>query len=240
MKNLNFDVLDKVDTNKYQQNKPYPYINFAGALYDDVYKTLAQTAPSDLSIFEKQFGIERKFGQKFHDKYFLKYTEKVSISNEWRELIRELHSDEYQRFLERLFGIKRNNYDMVLSWHYMPRGTQITPHCDTKKKIGTHIFYLNTSDTWNENWGGQTLAMDDHGRRDPNSGPALSEFDSVFKSKSIDNNSFIFTRTEHSWHAVDVINCPDGVLRKMFSVVLNRRPSLYNRIKQKIKTVIGR
>ena len=235
MKYINFDILHKIDAKRYQQNKPYPYIDFAGALYEDAYKILLEAAPADLSIFEKQFGIERSYGQKFHDKYYLLYSDSVPIATPWKEFIEELYSDEYRNFIEPMFNIRRKDYDMALSWHYMPKGTCITPHCDTKKKIGSQLFYLNTSDSWKKEWGGQTLALDDRGEKNPKSGPDISEFYGIFKSKSVDNNSFIFTRTDHSWHAVEEIKCPDTHLRKMFSVVINRKPTFFNRAKKHIK-----
>ncbi len=238
MKYLNFDVLNKIDAQKYQDNKPFPFIDFPNALYDDAYALLVKTAP-DVSLFENQFGIERKYGQKFHDKYFLEYFDTTPVASPWKEFAAELYSDEYRRFIERMFKMKRGSYNLVLSWHYMTRGTCITPHCDTEKKIGSQLFYLNTSDKWEEEWGGQTLALDDEGKRNPESGPEIAEFNNIFKSKSVDNSSFIFTRTNHSWHAVDVIQCPPDEIRKMFSIVANRKPSFYRRIKNRIKKLLG-
>lgn len=234
---LNFDVLNKIDVVKYQNNKPYPYISFAGALYDDAYARLLSCLP-DVALFEKQFGIERRHGQKYHDKYYLLYSDSVPVAPAWKEFLDELQSDEYRRFLEKMFNVKRNDYNIALSWHYMPQGTCITPHCDTRTKIGSQLFYFNTSDTWKEEWGGQTLALDDKGERDPFTGPQLSEFTDIYTSKSVDNNSFIFTRTDHSWHAVDTIQCPETEIRKMFSVVLNRKPTNFSKIKRMIKKYI--
>lgn len=234
MKYINFDVLNTIDSTKYQSNKPFPYINVASALYEDAYNLLVKTAP-DVSLFENQFGIERSYGQKFHDKFYLLYTDTVPVATPWKKFIAELQSREYCNFIETLFAMKQGTYSLALSWHYMTRGSCITPHCDTAKKIGSHLFYLNTSDTWNEEWGGQTLALDDRDEKNPLSGPDISEFYNVFKSKSVDNNSFIFTRTEHSWHAVEELKCPEDQFRKMFSVVANRKPTFYDRIKSRIK-----
>ena len=236
MKYLNFDVLESIDAAKYRTQLPFPYIDFHGPLYEDAYQALV-TAP-DVSLFEKQFGIERSHGQKFHDRYFLAYTQSLPIAKPWKEFIEELSSDRYRSFLERLFNIKRGTYNFVFSWNYMPRDTCITPHCDTYRKIGSQLFYLNTSDTWNTEWGGQTLALNDDGKRSPYTGPALSEFDKIFTSKSVDNNSFIFTRTDHSWHAVDTIQCPDGLLRKMFSVVANRKQTFREKMMSRFKSVL--
>lgn len=238
MRYINLDTLLQIDPKAYQTHKPYPYIDITAPLYDDAYARLTKTAPSDLSLFEKQFGIARSHGQKSHDKYFLEYHKGLPLSPEWQEFIRELHSPEYLGFLERLFGIKKGTYTLVLSWHYMTSGSSISPHCDTARKIGSQLFYLNTKEEWDPSWGGQTLAMDDHGERNPYSGPELSAFDSIFTSRAVGNTSFIFSRTDHSWHAVDTIKCPPGIYRKMFSVVLNRAPTQSERIKTYLKSAL--
>jgi len=62
-----------------------------------------------------------------------------------------------------------------------------------------------------------TPVLDDLGQRNPDSGPKISEFSNVISSKVVGNNSLIFTRTNHSWHAVDTITSPEGHMRKMFS-----------------------
>ena len=36
------------------------------------------------------------------------------------------------------------------------------------------------------------------------------------------NRSLIFQSTGNSWHGVRAINCPEGHLRKVFIVVINR------------------
>jgi hypothetical protein len=40
----------------------------------------------------------------------------------------------------------------------------VSPHCDSPKKLGSHIFYLNTKEDWDPSWGGETLILDDGGR----------------------------------------------------------------------------
>ena len=238
MKYLNFDVLNRIDAKAYREQHPFPYIDVPAPLYEDAYRLLVETAPADLSLFEKQFGIERKYGQKYHDKYFLAYSLSVPISEPWKEFIAEMESSEYRGFIEKMFNMRPGSYTMLFSWHYMPRGTCITPHCDTRTKMGSQLFYLNTPADWDSSWGGQTLALDDEGKMDWQSGPQISDFKNVFTSKSIGNTSFIFTRTDHSWHAVDVIECPDGRLRKMFSMVANRKPTLFERLRKHVRKYI--
>jgi hypothetical protein len=39
---------------------------------------------------------------------------------------------------------------------------------------------------------------------------------------AIGNRSMVFKRTPHSWHGVRAIDCPEGHLRKVFIVVIER------------------
>jgi hypothetical protein len=36
------------------------------------------------------------------------------------------------------------------------------------------------------------------------------------------NHSLLFKRGEHSWHSVTELTCPEGYLRKVFILVVNR------------------
>lgn len=234
MQYINYEILDKIDIEAYQNKAPFPYISITDVLYEDAYTNLVQTAP-DISLFERQYGKDRYYGQRPHNKYFLLYSTKTPLADVWKEFIAELNSERYLKFVETIFNIERSDYNLELSWHYMMKDSSISPHCDGERKVGSQLFYLNTPDTWNEEWGGQTLALDDMGERDYRSNPEISDFTSTYKSKSVGNNSFIFTRTNHSWHAVDVLRCPDSSIRKMFSVVINRKPTLREKMKSYIK-----
>ena len=64
----------------------------------------------------------------------------------------------------RLFNV--NSLELTLHWHYTPNGCSVSPHCDAKHKLGSHIFYLNTEKDWKEHWGGETVVLDDEGQFD--------------------------------------------------------------------------
>ena len=70
--------------------------------------------------------------------------------------------------------------------------------------------------------GGETVVLDDGGRLHPRSAPPFEAFDRAFPSQSLGNRSLIFTRRGNSWHGVREIRCPEGHMRKVFIVVLNR------------------
>ena len=63
--------------------------------------------------------------------------------------------------------------------------------------------------------------LDDGGRLDYNSAPALEDFDAIHECESIGNYSALMLRTDHAWHAVRPIDCPEDRLRRIFIVVVN-------------------
>ena len=79
-----------------------------------------------------------------------------------------------------------------------------------------------TEADWDQRWGGQTLVRDDGGRLRPHSAPALDALRQVAASEILGNRSFLFRRTEHSWHGIRALACPPDRWRKIFIVVINR------------------
>jgi hypothetical protein len=133
----------------------------------------------------------------------------------------ELQGAAYMEFLQRLTG--RRSLSLSFHWHYTPRGCSVSPHCDAQHKIGSHLFYLNAEEDWNEAWGGQTVGLDDGGAFDRRSAPRCEDFRSAIDAKTLGNHSFLFARQGNSWHGVREIQCPEGLYRKVFIVVINDR-----------------
>ncbi len=116
----------------------------------------------------------------------------------------------------------------------------MSPHCDAKHKIGSHIFYLNSDTDWKEEWGGR----DGRARRRRRVSratrhPRFDEFQSEIDAKTLGNYSFLFARQGNSWHGVREIRCPEGMYRKVFIVVINdrwkaMRKRLLDRIRGKV------
>ena len=113
------------------------------------------------------------------------------------------------------------HFVLTLEWYYAWQGCGVSPHCDARRKLGTHIFYFNTEADWDSSWGGRILIMDDGGRLKTHSAPA---FDDLGIAASLDprgNGSLLFQRTAHSWHGVRPLESPPGHLRKLFIVTIN-------------------
>jgi Rps23 Pro-64 3,4-dihydroxylase Tpa1-like proline 4-hydroxylase len=123
--------------------------------------------------------------------------------------------------MSRLLGVRTLEFRM--HWHYAPRGSSVSPHCDSKRKLGSHIFYFNTRDEWEPAWGGETLLLDDAGAFDRTSTPDFEDFFHATPSESLGNRSLIFSSSGNAWHGVREIRCPRGRMRKVFIIVLNQR-----------------
>jgi len=204
--------------------KPFPWSNLQGVIRDDGFRRLGSELPS-LELFQSHFGIGRAYGQQSHDRYALQYRPKLDadLSPAWREFIRELQAEPYLTFLRQMYGIQpHERFVLTMHWHLAPAGASVSPHTDARRKVGSHIFYFNTEDEWNPTWGGQTLVLDDEGRLAAHASPPVETLRQVAASQILGNMSFIFKRTEHSWHAVRPIACPPDRLRKVFIVVANR------------------
>ncbi len=220
MSYLDFERLDQIDPSSFRTQKPYPWINPAGLLTEDGYRRLRETLP-DVSQLNSVFGLDRLHGQQSHDRYTLEYNDGLDVADVWKEFVDELKGPNYRDFLGRLLG--SSAFDLNLHWHYTPNGCSVSPHCDSKRKLGSHIFYFNTAADWDSSWGGETMVLDDGGRFDRKMAPGFDDFDRAMPSQALGNYSFLFAQTAHSWHGVREIRCPRDRLRKIFVVVINKR-----------------
>lgn len=231
MRYLDLSRLNAIDPAAFQAQQPYPWANPQGLLTPEGYRNLLAHLPPQ-EQFTPNFGRQRAHGQRSHDRFMLAYHDTLPVAQEWRDFIAELRGPTYRDFLGRLLGTRA--FELRFHWHYTPRDCSISPHCDAKYKLGSHIFYFNTEQDWDPSWGGQTLLLDDGGRFPRNSAPHIEDFDSVSSSHAIGNASLLFARNGNSWHAMRPLQCPEDRLRKVFIVVV----SYFGPI-ERIKRVLG-
>lgn len=217
MQCLNLGCMRQIDSESFQERRPFPWINVQGFVNDDAFRRLCDTLP-DINVFTKHSGREGGYG----DLYALQYRPGLEVPQPWRSFIAELEGTEYRNFLCRLFGLASQRIELTMHWHFEGTGFCISPHVDARRKIGSHIFYLNTEADWDPRWGGQTLVLDDGGHLGATCRPDFGDLRQVVASEMLGNQSFIFQRTEHSWHGVRPLECPPNKLRKVFIVVINR------------------
>jgi len=215
---LDFERLNAVTTDSFRQAHPYPWLNPEGLLTKEGFELLRQNLPRTEQM-KASFGRKRAHGQKPHDRYALEYRADLDLHPAWHQFIAELNGPVYQNWLARLFATTR--FNLSYHWHYAPRGASVSPHCDAKRKLGSHIFYFNTEDEWERDWGGQTVILDDGGRFSRNSAPDFQDFDRSWVADAMGNRSLLFQRQGNSWHGVQALDCPEDRLRKVFIIVVN-------------------
>ena len=160
MSYIDFHRLEQIDAQAYRNATPYPWTMINELLSAAGYRRLLATLP-EVDLFASSFGKRRKNTQQAHDRFVLEYHDQLAIAPEWHEFIAELGGARYKEHLCRLLG--ERSIVLNFHWHYTPRGCSVSPHADSVRKAGSHIFYFNTHDDWDPQWGGQTLVLDDGG-----------------------------------------------------------------------------
>lgn len=249
--------MDAFDRREFAANQPYPWANFKALLKPEAFTALYDEFPS-LDFFEKHEGMARKYEQKPHDRYYLAYEEKIDayrkldsdqevaqgkgivrhsqLSPTWQTFISEITSDSgYRRFMGELLGTQ--DFTTRFAWHVATAGHSVSPHSDARNKVGTHIFYFNTTEDWQADWGGATLVLDEKNFEGMN--PDVSDFGKVTAVEVMNNRSFLFKNQAEGWHAVDTIKCPVGVHRRIFNVIVEMpKQKKTEQVKAKVKTTL--
>ncbi|MFN8549852.1 MAG: 2OG-Fe(II) oxygenase [Candidatus Obscuribacterales bacterium] len=219
---INSETFATISSADFQNRKPFPWTNIQGFLTDRTFEELLETLPPP-SMLHSEFGKARGYGQQSHDRLSLQYRPGLNLSPVWQEFIDYLHGSEYEQFIRRMYGLKASErIVLTMHWHYAKAGCSVSPHVDASRKLGSHIFYFHRSDEWDDTWGGQTVVLESDKPVEAHSAPSFDAFNVVAASKIMDNHSFIFHRTENSWHGVRPLTCPPERLRKVFIVVVNR------------------
>lgn len=226
---FNKQILQKFDINKFKKNAPFPHFNFDGFLEQPYFDELYTKYPP-LSLFAKEDPSNRDYGQRPHRRYYMYYEQIKSsglgrielnkLPKIWQEFIGLIYSNkEYQKFIKNCFGCAKLR--IRIDWHSTPNGMDVSPHKDSVGKLGTHLFYFNTKENWKEEWGGEILCLG--GLKSEKENPEINEFNIIKKYPILDNKSLLFQRTNKSWHAVDVIKCPEDYYRRLCSIVFLKK-----------------
>jgi len=217
MEYLNRDCLAAITTESFRNQCPYPWLKIGNTLTDEGYKRLCGDMP-DVSLFKRDDGIQRAYGQAPHHRHSLHYRAGLSLPQPWAEFLNELQGEAYHSFLQRMLGSR--SFILTFEWHYAWQGCSVSPHCDAARKIATHLYYFNQED-WDPAWGGQTLILDAGRRFRTHSAPHFDQLQVAASSDPCGNHSLLFQRTRYSWHGVRPLNCPPGTMRRLFKVTAN-------------------
>lgn len=229
MSYLNHQLMDSIDVQAFWETRPYPWLNPQAFIDPAGYTELLANLP-DISLFQGTFYRQRKHGQASHDRFTLDYERGMDLPGSWRALVDELCGEAYRDFVCRLLRVR--DIGFRFHWHYTPGGCEVSPHCDSRGKIGSQIFYLNSAEDWDPSWGGETVVLDDEGRFAAGSAPDFDDFVAEYSAETTDNRSLIFARRGNSWHGVRRIQCPEGHYRKVFIVVFEARRPLRMAVKK--------
>lgn len=235
MKYLNTECIERIEADTFKARHPFPWTNPQGFLTREGYEALLANMP-DIETFTPFFGKKRKHGQQSHERYVLEYTDDVVLPEPWKAFVEELKGDRYRKLVRQLLG--QSHVRLRFHWHYTPNGCSVSPHCDSRGKLGSQIFYMNSAEDWQPEWGGETVILNDNGRFEAQSSPAFEDFDEEFPAETEDNRSLIFGRRGNSWHGVHEIRCPEGAYRKVFIVVfedVNPRKIFMKRVMRLVK-----
>ena len=152
---LDSDLMANFDAEAFQAIEPFPWYNYKEFIKPEAFEELFNDFPA-FELFEKHSDIPRVFGQRPHNRYYLAYENSIyhkegtvgvvrhnQLATSWQNFIDELRSDTYQRFVRRLFGCDK--METRFAWHMGHTGSEVSPHTDDPKKLGTHLFYFNKS-----------------------------------------------------------------------------------------------
>jgi hypothetical protein len=218
---LDWDGLQKIEAATFQQQHPYPWVNIQNSLTTEGFERLRATLP-DVSCFSRNVGGTRYHGQGYHSRCVLHHYPGLEVAQPWREFIAELHAPKYQDFIHWLCKVpRRKQLILTLEWYYGFTGCSVSPHCDARRKLATHLFYFNTEADWERTWGGDVLILDDGARLRPHSSPSFDELQTAAALDARGNSSLLFQRTNHSWHGVRPLQSPPDAYRKLFNVTIN-------------------
>jgi hypothetical protein len=225
---LNKSVIKSLNLDTFTSARGFPWYNFQGILKDERYRKLCEEFPP-IESFELQTSPERKY---FNKHYYLAYEKSVyhrtndycgkgvikhrDLPNCWQSFIDELATSPiYQDLIKKQLGVRR--FKVRYAWHIAYSGTSVAPHTDAKHKIGTHIFYFNSSDDWNPAWGGSTALL--IGKSTSCANPTFMDFAELKRIEFLDNSSLLFKNTDKAWHGVEPLNSPEGHYRRTFNVI---------------------
>lgn len=231
---INEKVLKSFSFDAFHKRWPFPWWDFKEFLTPEGFETLCRDFPA-LELFEYHENRSRSgAGQRPHNRYYLAYqrsiyhredapeagiVEKQDLSQSWQQFLEELETSlVYRDFIKQTLNV--SEFDVRYVWHAGKTGSEVSPHLDHPKKLGTHIFYFNTSEDWDPAWGGELVVLG--GKLTPGVNPEFSSFTTSTPVSNVDNHSFLFKNEDKGWHGVKALKCPEGKYRKLFNVIFER------------------
>lgn len=223
------------------QSDPFPYFELDDFVPQWLYDKLDEEFPSldenanryaDGKLFFNSRNIEDSRDNFFADR------------PHWKQLIEILESQEFISDVDQILRphLWRHRYlgalrkwhaypnhggfpplnratQIAYEWSAMPAGALLTPHTDKCAKLATFVWHFPEKN-WQSHHKGATQFLKPRNRRhNVNWSNFKLPFDEVEKlhvSEVKSNRLVMFAKTGNSWHAVAPIECPEGVMRRVF------------------------
>jgi hypothetical protein len=112
---LNRECMEKASLKEFRDAYPYPWIHRENTLTPEGFERLRETLP-DVSLFERQVGFKRGYGQAPHNRCLLHYLPGLKLSEPWQKVVAEIHGEVYPSFLRRMLGPRK--FIPTLEWYY--------------------------------------------------------------------------------------------------------------------------
>ncbi len=228
--------LESFDFSSYRSALPYPHHASGSFLTPEAFETLRKDFPA-LKYFGKSVGRYRG-AQRPHDRFLLAFERSVyqdnnrrgkgtilrrDLPDSWKCFIEEIESASYKDFAARILGTP--DFKIHCEWHMGFTGSEVSPHCDAKFRLGSHLFYFNTPEEWDVSWGGSALLLGDRKETSNEEAPDFFDFKTVREIQTIGNQSLLFENSASAWHGVRPLKCPAGKYRRVFVVIFLRPES---------------
>lgn len=221
-------ALESLTRDEFEAQRPFPWHSFDRVLKPEAFARLIDDFPP-IELFEWREGLRGQHYSRPHDRWFLEYRPGEpsapgsarwdDLPEVWRQLIDEIEGNSrYRQLVNEWLGL--DVFELRLTWHLGVTGSEVSPHIDTDKKLGTHIFYFNTPGDWEPAWGGNLLVL----KREAHAGedPDFSELTQEAEIDTLGNRSVLFKNSPQSLHGVRRLACPPGRYRRLFNVCYER------------------
>jgi len=124
-----------------------------------------------------------------------------------------IQSSEYKSFIKK--ALDCTDFKIRFDFHRTRGGLDVSPHIDSKGKIGSHLFYF-MPDEWTDEMGGKTIFY--RGKKVDRMNPEPEEFEDYTTTSVIGNRSCLFKNVKEGWHGVTQVN--SDVHRQICNVVI--------------------
>ena len=203
-----------------------PHANFVDFIQPKTFKKLRDEFPQD-KLFKDEVPEYRKYGQRPHcrrfmcwgetqnSKYFKPYMIDLKILPDiWQQFCNYIVTNaEYRYFIRETLRV--NDFKIRLDFHRTRKVLDVSPHIDSKGKIGSHLFYFMPKE-WEDGDGGKTIFY--RGKKVNRMNPEPQDFEDAVTCSVIGNRSCLFKNTEEGWHGVTQVK--SSLDRQIFNLVI--------------------